>query len=60
MGPAAESKNWVPQISKLIDRTDLISSASPPTAIAVGTDNVKAITVLSHPAQFLGCPLAAL
>eukprot|EP00973_Karenia_brevis_P084627 11743545-Karenia_brevis.AAC.1 len=56
MGPAANTKNWIPQISKLIDRTDLISSSAPPTAIAVGTYNVKAVTVLSYPAQFLPPP----
>ena len=53
LGPRANTKNWINQISKLIDRTDLIGAAAPPTCIAIGTYNVKAITVLSHPSQFL-------
>ena len=56
MGPAANTRNWVPQISKLLDRTNLIHASAPPTALAVGTYNVKAITVLSYPAQFLPPP----
>ena len=34
---SANTKNWISQISKLIDRTDLISAAAPPTCIAIGT-----------------------
>ena len=57
LGPAASTRNWVPQISKLLDRTNIIHASAPPTALAVGTYNVKALTVLSYPAQFIPPPL---
>eukprot|EP00973_Karenia_brevis_P073395 10196365-Karenia_brevis.AAC.1 len=56
MGPSANTRQWTSQISKYIDRTNLIAESAPPTAIALGTYNMKAITVLSYPAQFLPTP----
>eukprot|EP00973_Karenia_brevis_P008005 1085614-Karenia_brevis.AAC.1 len=56
MGPAASTKNWVPQIAKLLDRTHLINSSAAPTSVAIGTYNIKGITVLSYPSQFLPPP----
>ena len=47
LGPKAGIKNWVAQIAKLLDRTVLISDAGPPTSLAIGTYNAKAVTVLS-------------
>ena len=56
LGPKAETENWVTQIAKLLDRTALISDAGPPTSLAIGTYNVKAVTVLSYPTQFFPPP----
>ena len=56
LGPNAASRNWTTPLGKQHDRVNAIASAAPPTALAIGIYNVKAITTLSYPSQFLPPP----
>ena len=56
LGPAAATRNWSAQLGKFCNRINIIASSAPPTCIAVGTYNIKAVTTLSYPAQFLPSP----
>eukprot|EP00973_Karenia_brevis_P089527 12398192-Karenia_brevis.AAC.1 len=50
LGPASGSRQWTHQITKYLQRVDLISAASAATALSVKTYNMKALPVLSYPA----------
>ena len=56
IGPGAGSRNWTAQCAGFLGVTNLIQQAGCPTALAVSTYNLKAISKLSYPAQFLASP----
>eukprot|EP00973_Karenia_brevis_P075461 10481041-Karenia_brevis.AAC.1 len=56
IGPSSDQFHWVPQITKFIERVQLIRDSGVATSLAIKTYNLKAATVFSYPAQFLPPP----
>eukprot|EP00973_Karenia_brevis_P077689 10796939-Karenia_brevis.AAC.1 len=56
MGPKAGEKQWVQQIDKYLARVNAIAAAEASTLLSTKAYNIKALPVLSYPAQFLPPP----
>eukprot|EP00973_Karenia_brevis_P045328 6278287-Karenia_brevis.AAC.1 len=56
LGPTAGSMQWTSQISKYIERVNLISSSGVSSDLATRAYNLKVANTLSYPAQFLSPP----
>eukprot|EP00973_Karenia_brevis_P073732 10247601-Karenia_brevis.AAC.1 len=56
MGPSAADKHWTKQIEGYLSATHRIAAAQVAPSIGVKTYNIRAVTKLSYPAQFLTPP----
>eukprot|EP00973_Karenia_brevis_P046499 6449363-Karenia_brevis.AAC.1 len=56
LGPGAAAHQWTAQIAKFLQRINVISDAGVAPSLAVKAYNLKAVTVMTYPAQFLAPP----